>query len=340
MREKLARLAGVRFRVAPEEKNFVNLGKYDALVEEQKADDETQEDVTQASIMADIKNVVAQMRMLSLGRPEINLAPPKCIGRKGTADGEFNFPSGVAVLLNGDIAVADMHNSRVQIFDPRGKFKSTFGHAGFKPCGIAVTKEGHIAVTDCKAQVNCIKIFTPEGERRRQIGLGEFDYPFSIAVDSKNRFIVSDPAVSKIIVLNPDGTVYRKFSTKSKFTFYLTVNSRDDILVSDWYNHCVKVFDVNGKLLRTIGSRGWEDGRLMIPLGICSDRRCNVLILDCKCERVSLFTSDGRFLSHIIDKDKDMQHSRAMTLSKDGRLIITRGDNKRGFPNEIRIYQI
>ena len=39
----------------------------------------------------------------------------KRIGRKGVGDGEFNFPSGVAVLPNGDIIVTDLHNHRIQV---------------------------------------------------------------------------------------------------------------------------------------------------------------------------------------------------------------------------------
>ena len=236
--------------------------------------------------------------------------------------------------------MADMHNNRVQIFDANGNFKRKFGHDGFKPCGIAVTKTGNIAVTDCKTHINCVKVFTPEGQQKKQLGLGEFDYPFSLAINSKGQYVVSDPAVSRITVLNKDGTVKVKFPTKSKFTFYLTVNSKDEILVSDWYNHHVKVFNLSGRLLRTIGSKGSEDGQLLIPLGIVCDQKDNVVILDCKCERVSMFSCDGQFMRHLIGKNEGIEHSRAMALSHDGHLVITHGDNKRDIPNEIRVYQM
>ena len=69
-------------------------------------------------------------------------------------------------------------------------------------------------MTDCKQNVNCVKLYTPEGALVSTFGLGEFSYPFSIAIDSKNRFIVTDPSMNKVIVLNEDGTVYLKFNTR------------------------------------------------------------------------------------------------------------------------------
>ena len=81
---------------------------------------------------------------------------------------------------------------------------------------------------------------------------------------------------------------------------------------------------------------------MMIPLGICSDLRGTILVLDCKCARISMFGYEGCFIKNLLaDKDKDsMAYSRAVALTRDGRLIVTLGDNKRDIPNEVRIYQI
>ncbi len=83
-----------------------------------------------------------------------------------------------------------------------------------------------------------------------------------------------------------------------------------------------------------------ENGQLLIPLGVVTDRRGNILILDCKCGRLSMFSQDGRFLKQLIGQDEGIEFSRALALSPDGRLVITTGDNKREVPNELHIYQI
>jgi len=48
------------------------------------------------------------------------------IGSKGSADGQFNFPSAVAID-DTRIVVADQGNHRIQIFDRAGKFVSSLG---------------------------------------------------------------------------------------------------------------------------------------------------------------------------------------------------------------------
>jgi hypothetical protein len=71
-------------------------------------------------------------------------------------NGEFNFPSGIAVLgLSGDyVAVSDHNNNRVQIFDRAGMFKHAFGGSVWdrsqllNPGGLASDAHGNIIVCD------------------------------------------------------------------------------------------------------------------------------------------------------------------------------------------------
>lgn len=52
-------------------------------------------------------------------------------GTRGTGDGQFKNPTGVAVhKTTGDIVICDRLNNRVQIFDAEGKFLRKFGADG------------------------------------------------------------------------------------------------------------------------------------------------------------------------------------------------------------------
>ena len=51
-------------------------------------------------------------------------------GALGSGKNQFNAPHGFCLGLDDDIAVADTHNHRVQVFSVDGEFKYTFGQAG------------------------------------------------------------------------------------------------------------------------------------------------------------------------------------------------------------------
>ncbi|HBG45691.1 MAG TPA: hypothetical protein DDW94_01720 [Deltaproteobacteria bacterium] len=66
--------------------------------------------------------------------------------------GTFRVASGVAVGPDGLLYAADYYNDRVQVFDPEGKFITSFGGEGtgngeFKgPTGVAVSEDKIYAV--------------------------------------------------------------------------------------------------------------------------------------------------------------------------------------------------
>jgi DNA-binding beta-propeller fold protein YncE len=51
-------------------------------------------------------------------------------GKTGTADGEFDYPGGLAIDRQGRVYVADQTNHRVQVFDRRGRFLLKWGEYG------------------------------------------------------------------------------------------------------------------------------------------------------------------------------------------------------------------
>lgn len=70
-------------------------------------------------------------------------------GTKGTAPGEFNLPHGIAVDANGRVFVCDRTNSRIQVFDARGKFLDQWkGPQIGRPYGVAVAANGHVFLID------------------------------------------------------------------------------------------------------------------------------------------------------------------------------------------------
>jgi DNA-binding beta-propeller fold protein YncE len=123
------------------------------------------------------------------------------IGTRGTENGQFNFPSYLALDRNGRLYVVDSFNFRVQIFDTNGKFVKKFGKLGdasgsfSRPLGIGVDSDGHIYVVD--AAFNNFQIFDEEGKLLLWVGNpgsrpGEFYLPSGMYIDKKDRIYVTD----------------------------------------------------------------------------------------------------------------------------------------------------
>lgn len=127
--------------------------------------------------------------------------PVGVIGQRGAGNGEFNFPTRVAVDRNGNLFVTDTLNFRVQVFDPDGKFAGMFGRLGdssgdfASPKGIALDSEGHIYIVE--ALFDAVQIFDRGGRYlltfgERGLGAGQFWLPAGIFVDPQDRVYVAD----------------------------------------------------------------------------------------------------------------------------------------------------
>ena len=93
----------------------------------------------------------------------------KTWGKKGSGPGEFNEPHGIALDSAGRVFVADRVNSRIQIFDPDGKFLAEWKQFG-RPSAVFIDKNDVIYVADSQTEDKdgC----TPDPGCRRGIRIG------------------------------------------------------------------------------------------------------------------------------------------------------------------------
>jgi len=91
----------------------------------------------------------------------------KKMGGPGGKEGEFYYPTNMAVGPEGSLYVTDTMNFRVQKFTLEGKFVRSYGKAGdalgqfSRPKGVAVDREGRMYVVD--AAFENVQIFDREG---------------------------------------------------------------------------------------------------------------------------------------------------------------------------------
>lgn len=123
------------------------------------------------------------------------------IGERGEDDGEFNFPTHVAVDGEGRLFVTDALGFRIQWFTAEGKFAGKFGRQGdsaghfASPKGVALDSEGHVYVVD--ALFDAVQIFDRQGRLlltfgERGTGPGRFWLPGGVFIDARDRIYVAD----------------------------------------------------------------------------------------------------------------------------------------------------
>ena len=170
--------------------------------------------------------------------------------RSGTAPGQLRMIRGVCLDDDDNLYVADTGNSRIQKFDPSGRFAFLFGSHGDGPGqmgvpqGVAVDEDGYIYVTD-------------KGNDRVQ----KFDH--------QGRFLLS---------FGEYGTGPGQFAGRmpvegrGQGPYGIDVGRRSGhIYTADTDNSRVQIFDRQGNFVRSIG-----EGIIFEPRQLCLDSRENV----------------------------------------------------------------
>jgi len=178
-------------------------------------------------------------------------------GNQGTGDGQFDFPTGMAVDGQGMVYVGDAGNHRIQKFDRYGHFLLQWGRQGsgdaafMCPSGIAVNRHNQIIVGD--ADNSRMQIFDDTGHF-----LAAWGNPSASAVQSE-----CQPGVA----VDRQGNIY------------VVRNNTDHI----------EKFDQDGRSLGTWGSTGTGDGQFIYPSGIAVDDHGSVYVADVIGGRIQKF---------------------------------------------------
>lgn len=122
-------------------------------------------------------------------------------GGIGDGGGQFFFPMGLAAVADGGLAVADMMNSRVQVFDAARDLVLSFGQPGDrygdmgKPRQVAIGPDGTYFVSD--ADFAYVHMFSGAGQLLMLLGgpdepLGGTPLPCGVAVAPKLPTSIAD----------------------------------------------------------------------------------------------------------------------------------------------------
>ena len=164
----------------------------------------------------------------------------KRTGTEGRGDGQLYYPIGLCIDSNGDMYVADCLNHRVSVFSKELKFLNCIVTQQLEsPRDVKVTQDS-VVVLD--SSPNCLHFFSRRGELLR-----------SVLTQGKDG-LVSSP-------------------------LFFCLDIAGNILVTEYYRHCVKIFSPSGQLIHTIGKEGHGRGGLFRPFGISVTQSGTIFIV-------------------------------------------------------------
>ncbi|XP_035675221.1 tripartite motif-containing protein 2-like [Branchiostoma floridae] len=242
--------------------------------------------------------------------------------------GQSNHLTSLAVTAEGDIVATDHGNSRLQFLGKDGSFKKKVD-LKFKPWSVAALTNGELLVT---GDGHKIHVLDKQGRESRVIqvtGAAETGANTTgIAVDGLGHIIVT--IGHQVFKLCPSGDVMMRIGIKDQGQQYfgsslrVAVNSRNQIIVSDWRKNKMMMFDPSGRHLFTCGSRGSGPGQLHDPHCVITDSEDDIIVADFWNHRVSLFSRDGTFIRHLLTQtEHGLCYPMGLALTYDGHLIVS-----------------
>ncbi|XP_070571504.1 uncharacterized protein [Ptychodera flava] len=248
---------------------------------------------------------------------------------KGQMGQMFNDPTGMA-FHNDKLLVCDYDNNVVQILNQDytcekklGSFSGQFAKP-FKPLSIVVSQDNLYFILD----KNNLQIVVCDEDNKiiKQITLPSYSDPYCIAL-VQSFVIVTDDKGHCVLKYSQDGHYVSQLgghqgNSHSEFNhpFFVSVNSRDVIMVSDCDNHCIKCFDSDFNYKYQYGEEGHGDSQLYFPSSIAVDGADNVYVCEYGNDRISIWSRDGTWIGHL-----EVIEPLYMAVTADGDRIAVRG---------------
>ena len=162
------------------------------------------------------------------------------LGSRGSGMGQFYWPLGLSVSPNGDVFIADSANNRIQILDDSLHFQRSITHQTMEsPRDIILTPDEVYVLCHVSP---CILVFSHAGEMIRSL------------------------------VTRGDGMQLRSAD-------FFCLDRKQNLLISDYENHQVRIFSKEGTHLHTMGQPGQQAGMLYSPQGIALTKNLKIIVV-------------------------------------------------------------
>ena len=233
------------------------------------------------------------------------------LGTEFMDEGQLLTPNGVVVDSEDNVYVVDSGNHRIQKFEKDGKFMDEWGSKGREE--------------------------------------GEFRSPIDIAVDSEDNVYVTDTENKRVQKFDKDGKFMDEwggfdtvsndggFDTVSNDGGFgplgITVDSEDNVYVTDIGSHLTQKFDKDGNPIAEWGSGGiTKNQKFASPRSMAVDSADNVYVVDTLGNNIEKFDKDGNPIAEWgsggITKNQKFASPIDIAVDSEDNVYVTGGDSQ------------
>ncbi|XP_022794622.1 tripartite motif-containing protein 2-like [Stylophora pistillata] len=111
----------------------------------------------------------------------------------------------------------------------------------------------------------------------------------------------------------------------------VAVNNKNEIAVTDQWNHRVQIFNSKGNYLRSFGRTGTKAGEFIYPRGITYHDNGNIFAADHGSNRVQIFSGEGEYVGSFGGEgrlDSQLNNPWGLSVDSDGNIIVADSGNK------------
>ena len=231
----------------------------------------------------------------------------------GTFTVELERPTGIAINLDGDIAVTSKHKG-VRVLSKTGQVKCSF----MKNCQLlrdTVVSHDNRYVVANGHNFKGIQFHTKNGNYLSNVPVsdttGKKSNLISVAVDASDRIIAGHDR-NAISIHYADGSLISKCATTS-MPFCLAATSEGEIVCSCSDRQCLELMDYSGSNVRTVQPP--PEVRSWAPTFVCC-RQGEIFVVNIGNHRgVFRYTAKGNYLGCVTT---EVQNPAGIALSQDG----------------------
>ena len=243
--------------------------------------------------------------------------------------------SGLSLTADGRIIVTDIGTDMVQIFDNEGNAKLQLNTLPLQNPTKAVSLYDGTYVVACKHNV---KLFDGSGEYMRDLDSNLF-CPYDVAVNRNGDIVVTDMGERQACIYMYARADHRALNCivggthapAFRNAWNVSTDRDDNIIVSDYEEHRIKIFSPNGFVICEFGEKGAGIGQFFHPAGTCTDQYGNILIADSANNRVQMFSAHGEFLAVVVGENSLLCPVDIVVNDK-GELLVLQGNG------EVKVY--